>query len=172
MGTVTASDSKKTTWKPSFFGVNTMENRKVQQRIRIYDESLWQYIDKLERAESFDGNFNEVINQALKIGLPRLYELTFNSKEYYKKIRDEEGETEVSRRLRDLSVTVDEVSVQVGIIKYLTSILFNVEGHKLEGKALTTDMLESGIFATLPKTLQEIENTMIESTRKSRSNKK
>lgn len=71
-----------------------------------------------------------------------------------------------------MSLTVDEVSVQVGIIKYLLSILFNIEGHKLEGKVLTVDMLESGIFASLPKNLQEIENTMIENTRKNRSSKK
>ena len=149
-----------------------MEKRTIQRRIRIYEESLWQYIDKLLRAESFDGNFNEVINQALKIGLPRLYELTFDPKEYYKRLNQEKTESEVTRDIRDLSVTVDEMSVNVGIIKYLLSILFNVEGHKLEGKALTADMLESGIFASLPKNLQEIENTMIENTRKNRSNKK
>ena len=149
-----------------------MENRTVQKRIRIYEESLWQYIDKLLRVEPYDGNFNEVINQALKIGLPRLYELTFDPKEYYKRLSQEEVETEVTREIKDLSLTVDEVSVQVGIIKYLLSILFNIEGHKLEGKVLTVDMLESGIFASLPKNLQEIENTMIENTRKNRSSKK
>lgn len=149
-----------------------MENRKVQQRIRIYEEILWQYIDKLLKVEPFAGNFNEVINQALKIGLPRLYELTFAPKEYYKRLNQEKTESELTRDIKDLAVTVDEMSVNVGIIKYLLSILFNVEGHKLEGKDLTADMLESGIFASLPRNLQEIENTMIESTRKNRSNKK
>ena len=149
-----------------------MENRKVQQRIRIYDERLWQYIDKLLKVDPFAGNFNEVITQALKIGLPRLYELTFDPKEYYKRLNQEKTESEVTREIKDLSVTVDEMSVQVGIIKYLLSIMFNVEEHKLKGKSLTAEMLESGMFASLPKNLQEIENTMIENTRKNRSNKK
>lgn len=154
-----------------FLGVGTMEKRTIEKRIRIYDESLWQFIDKLLRAESFNGNFNEVINQALKIGLPRLYELTFNPKEYYKRVKEERSDGEIEGQIRDLSLTIDELSVQVGIIKYLAATLFNVTGQYLDGKSLTSDMLESGVLSSLPRILQEIENEMNESARRKRSKK-
>ncbi|MDY4592741.1 MAG: hypothetical protein SO434_05010 [Eubacteriales bacterium] len=144
-----------------------MKKRTIEKRIRIYDESVWELIDKLLASNEFKGNFNEVICQALKIGVPRLYEMTFDPQGYYRRLKDEtKDKTDEEKMLRDVSYTIDDLTVQVGIVKYLATVLYNVAKMELDGKTGTSEMMDNGMLASLPEKLQEIEKIMTDNTKK------
>ncbi len=135
------------------------ENKGIQKRIRIHDNNNWKFIEELMLSSEYSKNFNAVINDALKIGLPLLYERTFNLTDYLKSQR-KIANYENGYELRDLNNSVDELAVQVGIIKYLVTNLYNIELEKLEG-TLSVEQIEGGFLSSLPENLQEIEDSML-----------
>ena len=53
-------------------------NRTLRKYIRIYDNKIWNYIEKISELDEYKVSFNKLINDALMYGVPILYNSLFN----------------------------------------------------------------------------------------------
>ena len=60
---------------------NKKAERKSRKFIRINDDEIWEYIEKIMELDEYKKSFNKVINKALVYGLPILYNSIFNTVE-------------------------------------------------------------------------------------------
>lgn len=135
--------------------MNEEKEKGVQQRIRIYNIEIWDKITTLEGTKKFKG-FNDVINQALEIGVPLLFDKIMDFEEYYNKVKKIKTDL-LEKNVREINITSDEMYITTQIIKTLVATLYNIEVAKLKDEPISGDIIESGLFGELPKNLQEIE---------------
>ena len=133
-----------------------MEDR-IKNRVTLRVEK----IDTLNLVESImkSGKFgsrNEIFNMALEIGLPALYDKTFDIK-----AKTQENAPNEVKYLAGIKNIVGQQQISLNMLEYLVTILYNIEAAKAEGIQITTEYLESGCLEQLPDSLAKIKQEMI-----------
>jgi hypothetical protein len=140
------------------------DTRKIYRRIRIYDESIWQKIEELEESGTFR-SFNDIINRALAIGIPELYERTFNFEEYYGEEMSKTND-DVQHTLNKILALLNEATLNDNMTHWLLSSLFNAECRRADDVTVSSDMLKDGSLSSLPDMLEKIQNNYLKSRKK------
>lgn len=135
------------------------ETRNIFRHIRIYDEDIWEKIETLLNSGYFR-SFNDIINKALNIGIPKLYKRTFDF-EYGDDTDDGKKLDEITHKLNKLNKAVDEAVLNDNLTHWLLSSLFNCEAKKLDGETVSAELMNDGTYSTLPKLLEDIQNTFL-----------
>ena len=70
------------------------------------------------------------------------------------------------KKLKEMSLSLDDVLVLMSMVEMLTSTLYNVETARVKGEPVDAELIESGYFSTLPEQLQGIKDKLIERMQK------
>lgn len=145
----------------------TQETLKNAFWLRVYDVETIKSIHELFDTKQFD-SMNDLLNRAVRVGIEKLY-LDFGKRRKLQ-AKTEGGEAgpkldvrfeSVDRRLKEMSLSIDDVLVLMSMLEMLTSTLYNVELARIKGERLTPDLIDSGYFSTLPPAMQEIKDKLI-----------
>ena len=145
----------------------TQETLKNAFWLRVYDVETLKSIYELLDTKQFD-SMNDLLNRAVRAGIEKLY-LDFGKRR--KLPTSTEGSEAgspfdvrfegIDRRLKEMSLSLDDVLVLMSMLEMLTSTLYNVELVRMKGEKLTPDLVESGYFSTLPPAMQDIKDKLI-----------
>ncbi|MDR3262964.1 MAG: hypothetical protein LBT30_01475 [Clostridiales bacterium] len=138
--------------------------KKIQHTVRIYDDDLLSYIEELHQTKQFNSR-NDVINKGIEFGIPMLYKEIFGKrlKEFGALLpaRDTENEQLVVKKLKEISLTTDDIFIVLNLLEYLTTTIYNIELSKLNGISITDDEVRSGLLSELPSNLQKVKDEVV-----------
>lgn len=145
----------------------------IKHTVRIYDDELLTYIDELYNTGNFPSK-NAVINKSIEFGIPLLYKELLGKKLKENGALDtnqrKENEEMISKMLREIRLTTDDIFIVLNIIEYLTTTIFNMELSKLTNISITDDQVRAGLLSDLPDNLQKVKNEVVNRHNKKRSN--
>ena len=145
-------------------------------RLRIYDVETLKSIEELMKTKQFD-SMNELLNRAVRIGIEKIY-VEYGKRRILPGVSGEKDDAvdvrleRIEKKLKDMSLSLDDVLVLMSMVEMLTSTLYNVELSKTKGEAVNAELLESGYLTTLPDGLQEIKDKLIERSEKKNREKR
>lgn len=149
----------------------TQDTKNNSFRVRIYDDEVLTQLYELASLHLY-GSMNELMNEALKQGLEKMY-LTAGKQ---KKFAEQENGApfnrydEMLKRQKSTEHTVDDVFVMMSVIEMLVTTLYNNEAMKLKGEEVSIELMESGFMAQLPENIQQVKDAITK--RLSRKEKK
>ena len=115
--------------------------------LRIHDAETLRLINELA-AKS--GNRNAVLNDALKLGVPALYERVFGKDTEAEKKKREHNPS-VARELKELRKVIDDLFVLMNVHETMIAGLFNVKAAELDGEEVNAESLLDGSMCDLPE---------------------
>ena len=134
--------------------------------LRIYDVDTLQSIHELIETKQFD-SMNDLLNQAVRAGIEKIY-LDYGKRRALPSGYAPTSEAQpnarleaIEKKLKEISLSIDDVLVLMSMVEMLASTLYNVELARTKGEAVSEDLLESGYFSSLPEQLQEIKDRLI-----------
>ncbi len=126
-------------------------DRNVRKFISIYDESIWEQIDKLMTLPQYEKTFNKVINDALYYGLPLLIKAEFGEIDYEEESKQFEAEHTKEEEFYGQVVRLFRESIMnMNIIKAIVSSLFEAKRLELMHKPVSAVAFETGCFQETP----------------------
>jgi hypothetical protein len=137
---------------------STQTDNRARRYIRILDDDKWSKIDKLSTLEKYGNSFNQLINNALDLGLPLLIKAEFGEideeeeERIYSTIhsKDEEFYGQVVRLF-------GEVIMNLNINKSILSSLFEAKRLELTHRPVSGEAFATGCFQDTPKFAEEYE---------------
>ncbi len=131
--------------------------------LRIHNDDTLALINELAEKT---GNRNAVLNDALDLGAPQLYEKYFGTS--VKTAAEESAERaarskDVARELNELKKTVDDLFIEMNIQETLLAGLFNAKACELDGLAPTALALKDGTLCDLPELVAGIKDDLTKS---------
>lgn len=139
--------------------------------VRIRDEDKWKLIGKLQKIDKYKNSFNQMVNDALDYGLPKLIKAELGEEVELAKENEtvtakspidvvtERYYTEVVRLLK-------EIIVNVTINKSLLSSLFQAKAIELKGSRVAGDKFNGGLYNDTPECLVAYELRSLKGIRK------
>lgn len=132
-----------------------MEKMKNTTTLRIDNVDTVKMLDELAKQGAFKSK-NEVINRALEYGLPILHGVIFGKSKKTQEINVEE----VAKEIVAMKTMLVNHTINLNVIEYLLSFLYNVEVARADGIEITRDFIESGCLEQLPDNLAEVKREM------------
>lgn len=134
-----------------------IEGHAIRYYLRIVDDNLWQYIDRLQTIDKYKNSFNKMVNEALDYGLPLLLKAEFGEVEELKDIPEAQAKTPTDiateRYYTEVVRLLKEVIVNVTINKSLLSSLFQAKAMELKGSKAPGDKFYGGLYNDTPECL-------------------
>ncbi len=146
-----------------------MDKIKNHLSVRIDNVDIVEKIDTLLAKKDEFKSKNDIVNRALEIGVPILFSSFFGKGG---RRTQEEQSVASAKDLGAIKNIVVQQAIQLNMLEYLTTILFNIEAAKAEGIEITKEFFSSGCLEQLPENLAEVkkEMTRIEYQRSKRGN--
>jgi len=143
----------------------TQDKQKNAFFVRIYDDETLQSVYELFGTKQFD-SMNDLLNQALRVGIEKIY-LDYGKRRAlpFAGAPTEQPNVRleaIEKKLKEMSVSLDDVLVLMSMVEMLTSTLYNIETSRVKGEPVDAELIESGYFSTLPEQLQGIKDKLIE----------
>lgn len=135
-----------------------MDRTKNHLSVRIESVEVMKMMDALSKRKDAYKSKNEIINRALEMAIPELYNAVFEKK--VKKTTQESKEIEEKKDLVAIKNMVGQLSIQLNMIEYLATFLYNAVAAKAEGIDITKEYIESGVLEQLPENLAEVKREM------------
>lgn len=135
-----------------------MNRTKNHLSVRIESVEVMKMMDSLSKRKDAYKSKNEIINRALEMAIPELYNAVFEKK--VKKTTQESKEIEEKKDLVAIKNMVGQLSIQLNMIEYLATFLYNAVAAKAEGIDITKEYIESGVLEQLPENLAEVKREM------------
>lgn len=135
-----------------------MDRTKNHLSVRIESVEVMKMMDALSKRKDAYKSKNEIINRALEMAIPELYNAVFEKK--VKKTTQESKEIEEKKDLVAIKNIVGQLSIQLNMIEYLATFLYNAVAAKAEGIDITKEYIESGVLEQLPENLAEVKREM------------
>lgn len=135
------------------------KDKRMRRYIRIDDMEKWATIDKIMAFPGYEKSFNKVINDALFLGLPLLYEKLYG-KEYDKEQTEEKFRVANYTEAEFYGSVVQllgEILENILLNKTMLSALVNVVSYDLPTGAVK-DNLDRGALCVLPKFAEAYES--------------
>lgn len=135
---------------------STQTDNRARRYIRILDDDKWSKIDKLSTLEKYGNSFNQLINNALDLGLPLLIKAEFGEIDEEERIystihsKDEEFYGQVVRLF-------GEVIMNLNINKSILSSLFEAKRLELTHHPVSGEAFATGCFQDTPKFAEDYE---------------
>ena len=141
-----------------------IENKPIMLRLNNVD--VLTMINEIDKANIYKSK-NELINKMLEYGAPELYNRVFNKSNYTKSTTTNGIELLLSK-LNDIEThqkkragAENEIFSLLTIIEFLTTTLLNIEIAKIEGKGVSVDGINAGLYATLPAQLENLKSQLL-----------
>lgn len=128
--------------------------------LAVYDDYTLSMLNEL--AEKF-GNRNAVLNEALDIGVPQLYEKYFRNKVKTAAAANADSATSsrgVEKQLDEILRTMDDLFVEMNVQETMLAGLYNVKMLELDGAPPTSQALREGNLSDLPELVAGIKEDM------------
>lgn len=142
----------------------TQDKKRNSFWLRVYDNDVLTSIYELIDTKQFD-SMNDLLGRAVAIGIEKIYAEFGKRKALSSPIApavpDDRKIDEAIKRLREMELTVNDVFVMMSIIETMTTTLYNIEAAKSKGEPVSAELMDSGFFAELPKSFQEVKDTLI-----------
>lgn len=143
----------------------TQDKRKNAFWLRVYDDETLQSIYELFDTKQFD-SMNDLLNRAVSAGIEKIY-LEYGKRRVLPFAGEPTEQPNVrleaiEKKLKEMSLSLDDVLVLMSMVEMLTSTLYNVTVARSKGEPVDATLIESGYFSTLPEQLQEIKDRLIE----------
>lgn len=135
-----------------------MDRTKNHLSVRIESVEVMKMMDALSKRKDAYKSKNEIINRALEMAIPELYNAVFEKK--VKKTTQESKEIEEKKDLVAIKNMVGQLSIQLNMIEYLATFMYNAVAAKAEGIDITKEYIESGVLEQLPENLAEVKREM------------
>lgn len=131
---------------------STVTDKSSARYVRIADESLWQMIDKLMELDCYKNSMNQLLNDALKIGVPEIYAQHFIEKEIDGEIKPVEIPVVFQEGSRDYYLVrlMKEIIALLSTNRSLLSSIFNASLESLKGRNANADRFEKGGYCSTP----------------------
>ena len=147
----------------------TQDKQKNAFFVRIYDDETLQSIYELFGTKQFD-SMNDLLNRAVRAGIEQIY-LDYGKRRVLPFTGEPTEQPNVrleaiEKKLKEMSLSLDDVLVLMSMVEMLTSTLYNVETARVKGEPVDAELIESGYFSTLPEQLQGIKDKLIERMQK------
>ncbi len=146
-------------------------NRTLRKYIRIYDNKIWDYIEKISELDEYKVSFNKLINDALMYGVPILYNSLFNiveekeeSNSSIKMVRKINGFDE--SYYSQITNLIKEVILNVTINKSILCSLYGIKEIELEGHKGDIKKYRKGAYRDTPEYLIDYEINGLNELRK------
>lgn len=118
-------------------------------------------LSKLSALAKAHGNRNAVLNDALNIGVPILYEREFGRE----KKQAQQHTPSLGRELKILRNNTDDLFVELAVIETMIAGLFNVKAAELGGEEVNAGSLLDGSLCDLPELVAGIKSDLIGATK-------
>ncbi len=140
------------------------EGRKIKQGVKIEDNDVWEMIDAIRKEPEYSKSLNKVFNDALKLGLPKLYDKLF-PKEV--KLEKSDGKIKSQQELEREEKLCEKFAEYVDslreiLINMIVSKNANCQIHEMLRKTFNDEHIENekvlaGYYSETPKFLQDYE---------------
>ncbi len=132
--------------------------------VRVYNEDLFIALNELMATNQFESR-NDLLNRALKIGIEKMY-IDFGKRRALAQdsppaIPVNVKLDDIERRVKQNSITVDDLFVMMSMIETLTTTIYNLERTKAQGDPVSAELMDSGFYATLPPEYQAVKDELI-----------
>ena len=126
-------------------------DRNVRKFISIYNESIWEQIDKLMTLPQYEKTFNGVINDALYFGLPLLVKSAFGEIDYEEESKKFDADHSKEEEFNGQVVRLfGETIMNMNINKAILSSLFEAKRLELMHKPVSAEAFATGCFQDTP----------------------
>ena len=146
-------------------------NRTLRKYIRIYDNKIWDYIEKISELDEYKASFNKLINDALMYGVPILYNSLFNIVEEKKEcnssikmVRKIDGVDE--NYYSQITNLIKEVVLNVTINKSILCSLYGIKELEIRGLKVDEKKYKQGAYRDTPDYLIDYEINGLNELRK------
>ena len=142
----------------------TQDKKKNMFSVRIYDDDVLTSVYELWETRQFD-SLNDLLGRAVAIGIEEIY-AEFGKRKALSspitpEVPDERKIDEAIKRLRDMELTLNDTFVMMSVIETMTTTLYNIEAAKTRGGEISAELMDSGFFAELPNSYQEVKDQLI-----------
>lgn len=132
------------------------EKAKNRVSLRVENLEMLEMLDSLEAKGAYRSK-NEILNRAVEIGLPVLYNAIFSKKQMK---TQEKNDVDGAKDVAAIKNIVVQQSITLNMLEYLLATLYNIEAARAEGVEVTREFLESGCLEQLPANLAEVKKEM------------
>lgn len=147
-----------------------MDKVKNHLSIRIQRSDVLDMMDALCAKNGAYKSKNELINRALELAIPELYNAYFAKKVAPITMPSQsEVPKTLAKDVAALKNMLSQQSIELNMIEYLCAFLYNVVAAKAEGIEITKEFIESGVFEQLPANLEEVKREMTQMEYRRRS---
>lgn len=131
---------------------STVTDKSNARYVRITDEDIWQKIDKLMELDCYKTSMNQLLNDAIKIGVPELYVKHFTESEIDGEMKPIEIPVVFQEGSRDYYLVrlMKEMIALLSTNKSLLSSMFNASLETLKGRNANADRFERGGYGSTP----------------------
>lgn len=126
----------------------------------IHDEDTVLLIKELTKIRS---NRNAILNDALKLGVPTLYERVFGKEIKTQNKPKSDYSPSVGRELKELRHVIDDLFIEMSIIETMISGLFNAKCMQLDGNDVNAEGLRDGSLCDLPELVAGVKEDLTRS---------
>ena len=142
----------------------TQDKKRNMFSVRIYDNDVLTSVYELFATKQFD-SMNDLLSRSVAIGIEKIY-AEFGTRKALSApvvpaVPDERKLDEALKRLRDMELTLNDTFVMMSVIETMTTTLYNIEAAKTRGDEISPELMDSGFFAELPKSYQEVKDQLI-----------
>lgn len=133
--------------------------------VRIYDAELLKSLNELLDTDKYE-SMNELMNCALGVGVEKIY-LEFGKRKLFTQAREipevPEGKKldKVDAKIEKLRVLQEDMYILLNSIEALIASVYNVQRAEINGEAVSSEMIESGILMKLPPVYREIKDNLV-----------
>ncbi len=142
--------------------MKTQDNKTNSFRLRVYDDELLTALYALADNGKFS-SMNELLNRALTVGVKQMKEGDKRQIQSEKAVfeRSDDKLNELNKKVKDVSVTVDDIFVMMNVMEMLVSTLYNAELMRVKNEAVSSELIESGYLSSLPDYIQRVKDSLI-----------
>lgn len=134
--------------------------------LRVKDAEVLKSLNELFATGKFE-SMNDLLNQAIGIGLEKIY-LEFGKRKalaqplQVPEVPDSQKLDDLDHKLNQLRLLQEDNFILLSSVEGLAASIYNVQRAGVKGEALTEELIDSGHLASLPPTYQEIKDRLTE----------
>lgn len=138
-----------------------------RKTIILQDADVLNMVNDIAKISEYEGNFNKIVNHALKFGIVTLYEKLFIDEETpsvdnidklkIEEIKKDPKDKQIEDYMDEIVKLSKENMVCLSIVKSIVSTLFNVKVKEASGEDVPCEKIKDGSFRRTPEYLESYE---------------
>lgn len=140
----------------------------IEGRFRLYNKKTIKQLEALLATGQF-ATKNDLYQEALARGVEELHTNAFGKWKEVVEEKHKRNDEQALKAINFMKMSVDEMFVSLAIVKHLVTTMYNVNLALMEGETVDKMLVETGVYSSLPKALQDIENNLQKIHRETRN---